>query len=319
MLFDLQWQARGRTVDETPVCHADLSVLKHQDIIRCLSKRFTSQSKLNVTQLKALGLLYEENQQIWPNVAGVLLFSQYPQHYKSEAMVICTRFKGISGREILASQDCEGSLFEQIELAFHFVSTQLNISSSIRGLKRDDVMEMPMIALREGIVNAVVHRHYGIASPIKIAVYDNRVEIFSPGCFPGPINQKQIELGVTYVRNRIIVNLMREAGAVEKLGSGLMTIFSSFEKAGLAEPELKEGEAFVKLVLPRYNIQKSVTAAERIVDIISKEGPKSISELLERFSESKSTVTRRVNELIHSNRLKKIGNTRNTVYSVVDE
>jgi predicted HTH transcriptional regulator len=112
---------------------------------------------------------------------------------------------------------------------------------------------------------------------------------------------------------------MREAGAVEKLGSGLMTIFSSFEKAGLAEPELKEGEAFVKLVLPRYNIQKSVTAAERIVDIISKEGPKSISELLERFSESKSTVTRRVNELIHSNRLKKIGNTRNTVYSVVDE
>jgi ATP-dependent DNA helicase RecG len=57
MLFDLQWQARGRTVDETPVYHADLSVLKHQDIIRCLSKRFTSQSKLNVTQLKALGLL----------------------------------------------------------------------------------------------------------------------------------------------------------------------------------------------------------------------------------------------------------------------
>lgn len=313
---ELRWSSRGLSFDQLPAYQAKIIDLDKKEIVSRVPRKFGLNATISSTQLKSTGMICEENGQVWPSIAGVLLFTKRPQEFFSEAVVTCTRFKGIEGREILASQDCEGNLFEQIELAYHFTRTHLNISSSIVGIKRIDVLEIPEIALREGIINAVVHRHYGIASPVKIAIFDNRVEIFSPGNFPGPINAQKIELGVTYVRNKTLVNLMREAGVLEKLGSGLKTIFSSFEKACLEKPELREGEAFVKLVLPRIKIDYSAPTEKKILEIISKEGPKSISDLVHRLGESKSTMTRRVNALLENKQLDKVGNTRNRVYQI---
>ena len=104
---------------------------------------------------------------------------------------------------------------------------------------------------REALLNAIVHRNYHIKAPIKIAIYENRVEIFSPGQFPGPLDPKNLKTGITYLRNPAICKILRESGYVEKLGSGLITIFESYEKRNLEDPIVIEGENYIKCILPR--------------------------------------------------------------------
>ena len=82
-------------------------------------------------------------------------------------------------------------------------------------------------------MNAIIHRNYNIKSPIKVAIYDDRIEFFSPGSFPGPIDVNNLRTGITYLRNPIICKIFREVGYVEKLGSGLITVFDLFLEKGL--------------------------------------------------------------------------------------
>lgn len=99
--------------------------------------------------------------------------------------------------------------------------------------------------------NALVHRNYQIPAPCKIAIYADRVEVFSPGNFPGPIQTNNLELGITYIRNPVLCHIFREAGYIEKLGSGFITLFSEYRRAQLPTPSVIEGNGFVKCILPR--------------------------------------------------------------------
>jgi ATP-dependent DNA helicase RecG len=137
--------------------------------------------------------LVEEHGHRYPSTAGLLLFGKAPQKFLPEAFIICTHFQGTSGRNALASQDCTGSLLNQVETALHFVKSRLTTRFDIEGTQRTQSLEIPEIALREIIINAIVHRDYQLAGPIKIAIYDHQVEIFSPGNFPGPLKTTQLE------------------------------------------------------------------------------------------------------------------------------
>ena len=77
------------------------------------------------------------------------------------------------------------------------------------------------------------------------------IEIFSPGIFPGPLDTHNLKLSLTFIRNKIICKVFREACLIEKLGSGFITLFESYEKQGLHKPEVIEGEGFLKCILPR--------------------------------------------------------------------
>ncbi len=83
------------------------------------------------------------------------------------------------------------------------------------------------------------------------SLYDNRVEVFSPGNFPGPLNVDELEMGITYIRNAVITKIFREAGYIEKLGSGFRSLFESYRKRGLPQPIVIEGAGFIKCILPR--------------------------------------------------------------------
>ncbi len=99
---------------------------------------------------------------------------------------------------------------------------------------------VPEVALREAIVNALVHRKYSLACSVKIAVYDNRVEIFSPGCFPSTISPQNIGDGSTFLRNPLLAKFARKLKLIEKLGSGIPTMISSCKEAGIKPPEFSE-------------------------------------------------------------------------------
>lgn len=271
IIEELKWQAKGFFADETPVYNAtpaELSEKRFFDFLqaRKLSYRIEEQQKL----IKHYKLTIDEHGRTYPTVAGMLLFGVDPQRYFTESFIICTHFKGVAGREAIATRDCTGNLFQQAEDSIAFILSRLNREFKIKSRKREERFEIPEIAIREVVINAIVHRDYYIAGPIKIAIYDDRLEIFSPGNFPGPLQVDQLEMGITYIRNPVIGKIFREAGYIEKLGSGFLTLFRSYRQYQLPKPTVIESTGFVKCILPRPTQKTgSVTVEDHIQKILS--------------------------------------------------
>lgn len=314
MIQDLQWQTRGRAPDEMPIHHAHVDDLDKESITAFMSKRIQHAKEYSYDDmLYHYSILIKEHNRSYPTLGGILLFGKDPQKYLAEAFIICTHFKGISGREALATRDITGQLFGQYEQALGFVLSQLNRSFTIKGAQqRTEELEIPEVALREVILNAIIHRNYQIPAPIKISIFDDRIEIFSPGNFPGPILQHQLEMGLTFVRNRIIARVFREAGYIEKLGSGFLTLFETYRKKGLKLPVIIEGHGFVKCILPRPSTneprQVQVTGRQEMVMQLLYLGDEiRVSDVMSHLEISRSTAHRILNELVKKKKLQRVG------------
>lgn len=319
MIEELKWQSRGRSFDVMPVYHAkeeDLSKKLIQEFLR--SRKHSKVKSISSEVLSSYDLIVEEHSTIYPTTGGILLFGKEPQRFFSEAIIICTHFSGTSGRKAIASFDCAGTLFEQFDAAYNFVLSRLNRSFSIRGPKRQEELEIPETAIREVLLNAIVHRNYHISAPTKIAIYDNRIEVFSPGVFPGPLDTHNLKMGLTYIRNKVICKIFREAGYIEKLGSGFITLFESYEKKQLYPPEVIEGENFIKCILPRPSFSSKPYEADnetqKILALFEVTDEIAISDVMKVLKLSRPTVGRRLAELTEKGILDQVGQSKATRY-----
>ena len=261
-------------------------------------------------------LITTEHNRVYPTVAGILLFGKYPQKFCPEAFIICSHFKGNSGRDAIASMDCEGNLLTQFEGAFNFITRHLEHSFKIESIMREEKLEIPLQAIREVLLNAVVHRHYQIPGPTKIAIYDDRLEFFTPGTFPGPLLSNQLEMGYTYIRNHIITKIFRELGYIEKLGSGFLTLFQSYRERNLPEPRVIEGDNFVKSILPRNTNEVSIkeNSEEEILRIFDTVAEIKVNNVTNALSISRQTAVRQLNALIKKGLIERLGKSTGTRY-----
>lgn len=314
MIQDLQWQTRGRAPDEMPIHHASLENLNTESIHKFLDNRIQKAKEYSYDELLYhYFLLIKEHNRIYPTTGGILLFGKNPQDYLSEAFIICSHFKGISGREALATRDITGSLFAQYEKTLAFILSQLNRSFIIKGAgPRIEKLEIPEEALREVLLNAIIHRNYQIPAPIKVAIYDDRIEIFSPGNFPGPLLPHQLEMGLTFIRNKVIARIFRETGYIEKLGSGFLTLFQSYRKRGLTPPLIIEGHGFVKCILSRPSPNQSepnsdIDHHEMLMRLFYTGDEICISDVMMHLKISRSTAYRLLSKLTKNGKLQRIG------------
>lgn len=314
LIQELQWQSRGLSFETMPHYRAaedDLDLNKFRLFLR--NRKSGIATEPNRALLSAYDLIVEEHSQTYPTTAGLLLFGKMPQKFFSEAMIICSHFRGTSGREAIAAIDCEGDLFHQFHQAEEFILSRLSRSYTIRAAKRAEQLEIPQVALREALLNAIVHRNYYLKAPIKIAIYENRIELFSPGQFPGPLDLNHLKAGITYLRNPAICKVFREAGYVEKIGSGLIAIFDSYEKQGLADPQFIEGENYIKCILPRETKPRKLLGdTEQILALFDRHSELTLDQIQAALSSSRATASRRVNELIRQGKMIRIGQTRST-------
>lgn len=145
--------------------------------------------------------------------------------------------------------------------AIGFIKSHINIAGIIKGsgLKRKDVLEIPEEVFREAILNAIIHRDYAISgSDIKVAVYNSRIDIVSPGGLPKSITIEEIYVGRSEIRNKVIARIFREAGIIEQWGSGIPRIREACQQEGLKAPELSEDGMFVKLTIFRKIKEKRI-------------------------------------------------------------
>jgi len=320
MIFQLQWQGRRKFIDEMPVFEASSDDIDTPLFEEFLNKRRQKNTEGNLTEmLFHYQILVKDRGKVFPTVGGILLFGKNPQQFFPESFIICSHFSGTSGRNATASRDSNGNLIQQYKDTIAFVVSRLNTFYNIEGTKRrNEQLEIPLEAIRETVLNAVVHRNYQIPGPSKIAIYDNRLEIFSPGNFPGPIKLDKVDIGVTYIRNTIITRVFRDYGMIEKLGSGFITLFESYAKRRLPTPLVSEGAGFVKCILPRPSVNQTTNKdRDALTPLFMIKDAISTQEVMSYLNISRSSANRLLRKMTNEGFLQKIGKGAATRYRLI--
>jgi len=176
-------------------------------------------------------------------VAGMLLFGKEPQRFLPHSGAVLVRFPGThpSGGDAPAGymrrEDVSGSLGQVIEGLWQAIWQEVRHESVLKGLKREDVTEYPPFAVREAIVNAVAHRDYRLSGRrIEVRMFDDRMEIGSPGGLPGHITLDNI-VEEHFSRNPRIVRGLFHWGFIEELGLGIDRMIEEMLRAGHPAPQ----------------------------------------------------------------------------------
>lgn len=173
------------------------------------------------------------------SVAGILLFARAPQRHLPTARIEYAHFAGqVAGELIYDRKSIEGRLPQQLERLDAVLRLALRNGGTIQGFQPESRPELPLEMLREALTNALVHRDYSISAPIRILLFDDRLEIHSPGSLPNGVTVENVRAGIHVERNPIILSLMGKLGLMTRLGTGILRIFRLATENGLLEPLL---------------------------------------------------------------------------------
>lgn len=200
-------------------------------------------------------LLAERDDKIYPTVAGMLLFPKREFLEYDYASIKCAHFKGKSKDIFIDKAEFRGSIIDQIEAAIKFLKSNIKLSATIGDVYREEKYEYPIPALREAIINAVTHRNYLLkGEDIKVAVFDNRIEIISPGDLPAGYSIDDIgKMDFSKLRNFTIGRIFSELKIIEQWGRGFSKIIKLCEQYEDIVPEFMEELMQFKVVFWNEN------------------------------------------------------------------
>jgi predicted HTH transcriptional regulator len=158
------------------------------------------------------------------NLAGLLLFAEKPQLFKSLFIIKAVCFPGtsIAAKEYVNSEDFEGTLQQQYEGAVAFIMRNLRKEQRSRNVNSTGISEIPRFVFEEPLVNALINRDYFVNGSIRVLVFSDRIEIISPGTLPNHLTVEAIKIGVSVVRNPMIFSFITKGILPYRgLGSGI--------------------------------------------------------------------------------------------------
>jgi len=250
--------------------------------------------------------------------ASLLLFGKEPQRYYIQASVRIGRFK--DPITIIDDKEVVGNLFTQVEEAMRIIMGHIGVRYEFEGeLRRKEIWDYPLDALREAIINALIHRDYTDPSNVQIRIFDDSIWIWNPGKLPEGISLEDLkkEVHPSRLRNPKIAQVFYYAGLIERWGTGTFKMVRLCREKGLPEPEFKE-EAGGFVVLLRKDVYtedylRKLGLNERQVGAVlyvKEKGSITNKEYRELFGVSRQTATRDLSELLnweYSNVLKRVG------------
>lgn len=275
------------------------------------------------------GCLAKENSTFRPSVAGILLFGREPQRLLPSAEILLARYSGTEMADTFIRETARGSLPEQIRVAEAFMVTNMRKGARIGDFRREEKPEYPLPAVREAIVNAIAHRDYAIrGEEIRVLMFNDRVEVYSPGRLPGHITVENI-VEERFARNEVIVQGLTDLGFVERLGYGIDRIIRQMSEAGLPKPLFQEtangfrvtlrggGEEFVAGGIDRDRF-RNIPLNERqraALQFLQKNPRITNREYRDLYPDvSDETIRRDLADLVDAGLLLKMGDRRGTYY-----
>ena len=263
-------------------------------------------------QKRTLGLVSEDG--VFTNLG--LLLSDQCMHTAKLAV-----FQGSSKTVFKDRAEFSGSLFRQMEEIYAYIDRFNRIRAEFPGLKRVDTRDYPTEAVREAMLNAIVHRDYSYSASTFISIFDDRIEFVTLGGLPKGIAMGDVMMGVSVPRNRRLANIFYRLHLIEAFGTGMLKIRECY--AGCScQPTVEASENAFKITLPNVNyeaettVQKSLLSEkeQRILEFISARQSASRAEIEAAVGLSQSVTVRTLKKLLELGAIQKRGKGKNTVY-----
>ena len=201
-------------------------------------------------RLVSMGLLLRKSGRVVPSY-GYYIVSGEPAPGIMQPKIKCGVFRGVQKGDFVDRRTCEGSAVAQIEEAYAFLLRNIRVGSEIVGTQRRDIYELPLDSIREAICNAVFHRDYLEPSSIYVALYDDRLEILSPGELVKDFSLEDAMNGFSKLRNNALGDALEYMKEVEAWGGGVSRYFTACAASGLPPPTVSEEAGFFKVVFWR--------------------------------------------------------------------
>ena len=259
-IAELERQRQHLSFDEEGCCEVELATLDDSALVQ----RFAAHGLLlDDAKRRNLRLIRTVQGKDYPTY-GFLILLGYFEHISTQ----CARFKGVDMQVFLDRKAYSGDLFTQLEQAELFIQNHLSLRTEIHGLQRTDTLEIPLVAIREALINAYVHRDYSnFGRNIKIGIYDDVLNIVSAGGFPNTLMAQDLAEGRSEIRNRVLARVFKALGYIEQWGSGIQRIRQVCLAAGLAAPTIIETGDFIDVTLFRPLVDDLRTQTDNLSPI----------------------------------------------------
>ena len=304
-----------------------------QDIEKFRKKAGMSEHSVKKEQLINWKILKQSEGQLLATNAYALLTSDYFSFSKTQ----CAVFKGIDRAVFLDKREFIGPIYTQIEEAVDFVLRNIRLGATIDGLVRKEKYELPPEAIREMIINAHCHCNLLDESCIQVAVYDERLEVTSPGGLYNGLTYEEVMNGHSKIRNKGIANIFSQMGLVEAWGSGIKRILNAAEEYGLSKPRFQEFDNMFRVELfrssfPMTNGKESIGEAsevvwrtdlndtqQKIIKLLSEDHQLSAVKLAEKIGVASRNIENNIKKLKEYSILIRHGSPKNGYWEIVDK
>ena len=249
---------RVSAFDEQPMPELNSEVID----FRVASEYFKPIRKLTRPALQTLKILTAYQNRIVPTVGGVLLFAASRLDHFPDAWIQAGRFHGKDRRRIIDSTEVRSFLPGAAEEVIEFLQKHMSREAVIGAVKRTDRWTFPIVAVREAIMNAIVHADYAQpGAPIRVALYDDRLEVENPGLLPFGLTIEDIQRGISKLRNRVIGRVFEQLGLIEHWGSGIQRMTEACLERGFDAPRFEEIGTHFRVTLS--NVRRHAMAMDQ--------------------------------------------------------
>ena len=296
------------SLDEQPIPELNSEAID----FRAASEFFRPIRKLTRHEMETLRLLTTYQGRIVPTIGGVLLFGADRLSHYPDAWIQAGRFAGNDRRRIMDTAEVRSYLPGAAEDVIAFLQKHMTREAVIGSVKRTEVWTYPVVAVREAIMNAIVHADYAQrGAPIRVALFDDRLEIENPGLLPFGLTIDDIQKGISKLRNRVIGRVFQELGLIEQWGSGIQRMTAACRDRGLDAPHFEEIGTHFRVTLSAVARSLPVTDArdEKILAALAEnpEAGLSTSQIAEELKLSPRATRTRLVSLVERGLIVEIG------------
>ena len=271
--------------------------------------------KFGTTQMKTLGIMTQDG--VYTNL-GLLLSDQCVHTIKAAV------FEGTNQNQFKDRKEFTGSLFQQMDDVYDFVDFRNQIHSSFEKLRRIDRRDYPETAIREALLNLLIHREYSFRASSFISIYTDRIEFTSIGGLVSGVTLKDVTMGLSVCRNVKLANIFYRLELIEAYGTGILKIMNAYDGTGLM-PKIETSDHAFKITLPNLNVTKeqeesynpdfkSPTEEEKVIALARERGKVTRKEVETLLGISQTTCGRLLKQMVGNGLIVPEGKGRNIHY-----
>ncbi|PKP57961.1 MAG: hypothetical protein CVT89_03635 [Candidatus Altiarchaeales archaeon HGW-Altiarchaeales-2] len=273
--------------------------------------------------LKKENFIVEENNRLVPTLASILLFGKHPWINLPHTTILADRYQGVDMIQWVDKRELNGTIFELIDKTEKFFLENMKTAAWAKGFRTVHKTEYPIEALKEAVINALVHRDYYERENILIRMFDDRVEIISPGELLRPLTIKDLEK-LNYKpksRNKTLVDVLMRSELMDKRGTGILRIKSAMQGWGLSPPAFNEDSGYfvIKFTGPYQGTiikipEELNERQKKTIEYLKINGKITTNEYIQLSGVSPKTVKRDITDLKKKGIIEFKGSTRRGYY-----